>query len=140
MKTLEQVAKAYKKSAAKAIYPGVPYPKYRKTKSSRAYDTGNLLTAIVRNNKPNEMVRKKEKGYDILLEIAPNDARYGYFVHNGTYKMQARPFADIAWNDTDQNLQVALDELAEQEGIDKLLEPMTENIDTFFQGAGFKSS
>jgi NAD-dependent SIR2 family protein deacetylase len=54
--------------------------------------------------------------------------------------MQARPFADIAWNDTDQNLQVALDELAEQEGIDKLLEPMTENIDTFFQGAGFKSS
>lgn len=146
MKSLEQVAKAYKQSAGKAIYPGVPYPKYTKTKSSRAYKTGNLLTSFVRGNKPNEMIRERGQGYVIELDVAPSGAPYGYFVHYGTknkdnsVRMKARPFADIAWENPDEKLQVAIDKLAEETGLEKIVDPMTENIDTFFQAAGFKSS
>lgn len=138
MNSLLQVAKAYKQSAGKAIYPGVPYPEYTKTKSSRAFKTGNLLTAIVRNNIPEKMIQQTDQGYDILLEIAPNDARYGYFVHYGTWKMKKRPFADIAWENPDEKLQVALDEFVKDEAVELILDPITENIETFFTGVGFK--
>ena len=54
MKTLQDVAKAYKQAAGRAIYPGVPYSGY-KTGSSRAFKTGNLLSSFVSSpkNAPN---------------------------------------------------------------------------------------
>lgn len=97
MKSLEQVAKTYKKAIGKAIYPGVPYPQYQKTGRSRAFDTGNLLTQIVRQ----EVKAKKDDSMGVVftIDVGPPKAKYGTYVHYGTYKMQARPFADIATDD-----------------------------------------
>lgn len=97
MKTLEDVAKKYKQTAAQAIYPGFPYSSYSKTRSSKAFKTGNLLSKFVSANSNNSQIgRKIINGFEFTLDIAPDGAKYGQYVHNGTTKMEARPFAEIA--------------------------------------------
>ena len=100
MKTLQDVAKAYKKAAGKAIYPGVPYSGY-KTGTSKAFKTGNLLTKFVSSplNQAATIGRKTMAGYELVLDVSPNGAEYGSYVHFGTRKMKARPFAELATND-----------------------------------------
>jgi len=39
---------------------------------------------------------KDKKSFTLNIDIAPNGAVYGQYVHNGTYKMRKRPFAQIA--------------------------------------------
>jgi hypothetical protein len=130
--TLQEVAKTYKKAVAKAIYPGVSYPRYQKTGRSRAFDTGNLLTQIVRQQ---VKVRKDKKlGMTFTINVAPDDALYGTYVHFGTYKMQARPFAEIGTNDDKFNEQ--LDALME-ENIDEFADQEIEMVFEGFKKAGF---
>ncbi len=89
MKTLQDVAKSFKKAAGKAIYPGVSYSGY-KTGTSKAFKTGNLLSKFVTSpqNAPNQIGRKTINGFELVLEIGPQGAEYGTYVHYGTSKMK----------------------------------------------------
>ena len=138
MKTLQDVAKQYKKSAAQAIYPGFPYPAYQKTRSSKAFKTGNLLTQFVRNNADdNAIARKIVNGYEFTLNVAPQGAEYGRFVHFGTTKMQARPFAQIGAEDS--KFRDVLNEFIQQE-VGDMLQNEVDVITQNFQRAGFQIS
>ena len=70
---------------------------------TRAIDTGNLLKRVKAANTPAKMVKelktKDDYSFEIELDYAPQGAEYGKFVNDGTYKMDARPFADNAIND-----------------------------------------
>ena len=70
---------------------------------TRAIDTGNLLRKVKSANTPNKMVKelktKDSYSFEIELDYAPKGAEYGQYVNDGTYKMDARPFADNAMND-----------------------------------------
>jgi hypothetical protein len=70
---------------------------------TRAIDTGNLLRRVKAANTPKKMVKelktKDDYSFEIELDYAPQGAEYGQFVNDGTYKMDARPFADNAMND-----------------------------------------
>jgi hypothetical protein len=70
---------------------------------TRAIDTGNLLKRVKAVNTPAKMVKelktKDDYSFEIELDYAPQGAEYGKFVNDGTYKMDARPFADNAIND-----------------------------------------
>ena len=70
---------------------------------TRAIKTGNLLRKVKSANTPNKMVKeiktKDSYSFEIELDYAPAGAEYGQFVNDGTYKMDARPFADNAIND-----------------------------------------
>ena len=72
-------------------------------KPTRAIDTGNLLRTVASFNTPQRMVSevktKDTYSFEIELDYAPPGAEYGRFVNDGTYKMDARPFADNAIND-----------------------------------------
>jgi 2',3'-cyclic-nucleotide 2'-phosphodiesterase (5'-nucleotidase family) len=46
-----------------------------------------------------ELKTKDSYSFEIELDYAPQGAEYGQFVNDGTYKMDARPFADNALND-----------------------------------------
>jgi len=97
MKTLKDVAKVYLGEVLRTINPGVPYNSYKQG-SSRAYDTGNLFNRIAGSNQINNIGKlgKDKKSFTLNIDIAPNGAVYGQYVHNGTYKMRKRPFAQIA--------------------------------------------
>jgi len=108
MATLEDVAKTWKKKSAQAIYPGLDSPlakfKGRRTiknfKQSTAFKTGNLLSQFVRKNADaailaTKIVSNNYFRYEFVLDIAPDGAKYGEYVHNGTSKMGERPFARI---------------------------------------------
>lgn len=136
MKTLQDVAKQYKKSAAQAIYPGFPYSPYQKTRSSRAFKTGNLLTQFVRANDA-AIVTQIVNGYEFTLNVAPPGAEYGSFVHFGTSKMQARPFAEIGAED--KKFRDVLDEFIQQE-VGKMLDTESSIMRQNFQRAGFQIS
>ena len=138
MKTLQDVAKQYKKSAAQAIYPGFPYSGYQKTRSSRAFKTGNLLTQFVRANADDTAIaRKIVNGYEFTLDVAPKGAEYGRFVHFGTSKMQARPFAEIGAED--KKFRDVLEEFIQQE-VGEMLQIEVSVITQNFQRAGFQIS
>jgi len=70
---------------------------------TRAIDTGNLLRKVKAVNTPNKMVKelktKDNYSFEIELDYAPQGAEYGQYVNDGTYKMDARPFATNAMND-----------------------------------------
>jgi hypothetical protein len=89
---------------------------------TRAIDTGNLLRKVKSANTPAKMVKeiktKDSYSFEIELDYAPQGAEYGEFVNDGTYKMDARPFADNALNDPTVNsmLDQYYDEL-----VDKLI-------------------
>ena len=138
MKTLQDVAKQYKKSAAQAIYPGFPYSSYQKTRSSRAFKTGNLLTQFVRANADDTTIsRKIVNGYEFTLNVAPPGAEYGSYVHFGTSKMQARPFAEIGAED--KKFRDVLNEFIQQE-VGTMLQNEVDVITQNFQRAGFQIS
>ena len=138
MKTLQDVAKQYKKSAAQAIYPGFPYPAYQKTRSSKAFKTGNLLTQFVRNNADDTAIgRKIVNGYEFTLNVAPQGAEYGRFVHFGTTKMQARPFAQIGAED--KKFRDTLDEFLMGE-LDQMVMKELSGVSQQFKKAGFQIS
>jgi len=142
MKTLQDVAKSFKKAAGKAIYPGMPYSGY-KTGSSKAFKTGNLLSKFVTSplNTPNSIGRKNKvtKGwkYDFILEVGPNGAEYGKYVHYGTSKMRKRPFAEIGADDKEFNK--VLDEFLGQE-VDEVVMEELGTMDAQFRSAGFEVS
>ena len=89
---------------------------------TRAIDTGNLLRKVKSANTPAKMVKelktKDSYSFEIELDYAPQGAEYGEFVNDGTYKMDARPFADNAMLDPTVNsmLDQYYDEL-----VDKLI-------------------
>jgi hypothetical protein len=138
MKTLQDVARAYKQAAGRAIYPGVPYSGY-KTGSSRAFKTGNLLSSFVSSPKNAPAVIGKDiiNGFQLVLEVAPDKASYGTYVHYGTSKMKARPFAEIATNDT--NFQAMLDEYLSDK-VGDFVEEYIGSMDSQWKSAGFQVS
>ena len=72
-------------------------------KPTRAIDTGNLLRKVKAANTPSKMIKelktKDNYSFEIELDYAPDGAEYGRYVNDGTYKMDARPFATNAMND-----------------------------------------
>lgn len=72
-------------------------------KPTRAIDTGNLLRTVASYNTPQRMVKELKTSdtysFEIELDYAPPGAEYGKYVNDGTYKMDARPFATNAMND-----------------------------------------
>ena len=74
---------------------------------TRAIDTGNLLRKVKAANTPAKMIKelktKDSYSFEIELDYAPPGAEYGQFVNDGTYKMDARPFADNALEDPTVN-------------------------------------
>ena len=95
MKTLKDVAKIYKDRALTAINPGVPYTKYKKTGSSKAYKYGKMYKEIASGNRIQTMFQKDKKG-KITFTFNFSAPDYAKYVHDGTRYMQARPFAKIA--------------------------------------------
>lgn len=138
MKTLKDVAKAYKQAALQAINPGVPYKSY-KTGSSKAYRTGNLFNQVNSSNNINSMSKlgRDKKSFTISFDIAPNGAIYGQYVHNGTSKMRKRPFGEIAANST--LVKEAVDDYMNQV-VESELESEFEMLEKRFLKAGFQVS
>jgi hypothetical protein len=70
---------------------------------TRAIKTGNLLKTVASYNTPARMVKElktsDDYSFEIVLDYAPPGAEYGKYVNDGTYKMDARPFATNAMND-----------------------------------------
>jgi hypothetical protein len=139
MLTLQQVGKAYRKEIGKAIYPGVPYSAYKKTGSSRAFKTGNLLTQILKSpqNDINKIGSKTKSGYQFVVNISPSGAEYGRWVHYGTRRMDARPFAAIAANSKD--FKTSIGGLIESD-MDGMVEDLFTSLDNELGKAGFKIS
>jgi hypothetical protein len=138
MKSIKDVSKVYRKQIGKALYPGVPYSAY-KTGSSRAFKTGNLLTQILKSpqNDINQLGSKVKGGYQFVVNIAPNGAEYGRWVHYGTRKMEARPYAEIAANSKEFN-----DSLSELIGddVEFVVQSLFTAFDNEMNKAGFKVS
>ena len=148
MKELKDLAKQYRKSAAEAIYPGLPYPKYQRApksplppnppgQGSRAFASGNLLTKFISSpqNALESIASKIGNGYQIVVNVAPEGAEYGRWVHYGTRKMIGRPFAQIAAEEP-KFLQV-LNEFMQTES-EKMIEGELEKLDDIFNKAGWK--
>ena len=89
---------------------------------TRAIDTGNLLKKVKAANTPAKMIKelktKDDYSFEIELDYAPQGAEYGQYVNDGTYKMDARPFADNAINDP--SVQSMLDQYYD-ELVDKMI-------------------
>ena len=102
MKSLNDIAIAYKDSALRAINPGVPFKgktvRGRAYFNSRAVKDGNLFSQVASSNTIKGMTKlgKDKKSFTLTFNIAPNGAPYGKYVHNGTWKMAPRPFGEIA--------------------------------------------
>jgi hypothetical protein len=112
MRTVEQIANIWKKKAAESIFPGYDSSLVKFTgkrtiknyKQSTAFKTGNLLRQFVAQNANpaiNKIKLKNGESYEIAFVIAPRGAFYGKFVHNGTVKMGARPYMQIARDTTE---------------------------------------
>jgi len=105
MKELRDVAFVYKTLAQTYITNGPWKPAYR---------TGNLYNRIGSYNTPNNMIKQTgDDRYDVSLNFAPDGASYGFFVHQGTSKMVARPFAKLASEDA--TLKNAIDKFFQSE-------------------------
>lgn len=99
MKTLKDVAGLYKTLAQTYMINGPWRP---------AYKTGNLYRQVGDYNTATQMIAEEQGKYTLALTYAPPAATYGKFVENGTWKMEARPFAQTAANSTE--LAQAIDE------------------------------
>ena len=150
MKTLQDLAKQYRKSAAEAIYPGLPYSKYQRGpnsllpenpsgQGSRAFATGNLLTKFITSpqNALDNIIRPIVNGFEIVVDVAPKGAEYGTYVHFGTSKMLPRPFAQIGADDP--KFQTELGLYMEDRAGDFVQEEV-EQMDSMFKKAGFTVS
>ena len=136
--TLQDLSKQYRKSVGQALYPGLPYSGY-KTGSSKAFKTGNLLTKFLTspNNDINRIGSKIKNGYQLVVDIAPQGADYGRWVHNGTRRMNKRPFAELGTEEP--KFQRALDQFLSEE-VEKMVEGQLEILDEEFKKSGFKIS
>jgi len=137
-KSLNDLAIKYRDSALNAINPGVPYSTYKKTGKSKAYKTGNLYKQVLKQNTPQTMVKPfGEDGFQIILNVSPDGATYGQYVHYGTSKMDKRPFGQLALDDPEfmQLFEKVLGEKVE----DKVDEYINE-MDKEFEKSGFKVS
>jgi len=139
MKTLNDVAKAYKTAVLQTINPGVPYKPYYKTGSSKAYKTGNLFNQVNQSNNIRGMIKlgRDRKSFTFSFDIAPNGAVYGQFVHNGTSKMKARPYGEIAANS--KGVKDAIDDYMNKV-VESELETVFETLEDRFLQVGFKVS
>lgn len=150
MKELKDLAKGYRKLAAEAIYPGLPYTKYKRApksplpenpngQGSRAFASGNLLTKFISSpqNALDKIASKVGDGYQLVVQIAPDGAEYGRWVHYGTTRMIERPFAEIAAED--RRFVQMLDEFMETE-TEKKVDGEVKKLDDLFNKAGFKIS
>lgn len=148
MKELKDLAKGYRKLAAEAIYPGLPFTKYKRSpkselpenppgQESRAFASGNLLTKFITSpqNDINKIASKVGNGYQIVVNVAPDGAEYGRWVHYGTRRMIERPFAEIAAED--RRFTQLLDEFMETE-TEKKVDGEIQKLDDMFNKAGFK--
>ena len=99
MKTLKDVAGLYKTLAQTYMINGPWRP---------AYKTGNLYRQVGDYNTATQMIAEEKGKYTLTLNYAPPAATYGKYVQNGTWKMEARPFAEYAANSTE--LAQAIDE------------------------------
>lgn len=131
MKTLKDVAGLYKTLVQKNLTSG----------PTKAYKTGNLYNRISSYNKAENMVTElkgnKSKIYTITINIAPDGAVYGKYVHDGTYKMRARPFAEVAAQDP--QMRKAVDDLVKVE-VNLTLDVFNKEMNERFRDAGFKVS
>ena len=129
MKTLKDIAGLYKTLVQTKLTSG----------PTRAYKTGNLYNRISSYNKSENMVVEEKNGkskkYIITINIAPDGAVYGKYVHDGTYKMMARPFAELAAQDP--QMKKAVDELVNTD-IDVMLSAVNKEMKEKFRKAGFK--
>jgi hypothetical protein len=73
----------------------------------------------------------------VSKNIAPNGADYGRWVHNGTTRMIARPFGELATEDPD--FQKVLDEFLLTQ-VDVYVDGELDMLDTAFNKAGFSVS
>lgn len=150
MKELKDLAKGYRKLAAEAIYPGLPYTKYKRApesplpenpngQGSRAFASGNLLTKFISSpqNAIDKIASKVGDGYQLVVQVAPDGAEYGRWVHYGTTRMIERPFAEIAAED--RRFVQMLDEFMETE-TEKKVDGEVKKLDDLFNKAGFKIS
>ena len=133
MAELIDIARTWKKKAAGAIYPGVDSPlakfkgkrSIKNFKQSTAFKTGNLLRQFVRKNSDAAILATKIVSsnffrYEMILDIAPDGAKYGEFVHNGTSKMGERPYALIGGQD--REVQSLIKEFLDAQVADKVQE------------------
>ena len=140
MKTLNDVAKAYRQAALNAIDPGVPFKgqavRGKSYSNSRARDTGNLFSKVASSNTIKSMTKlgRDRKSFTISFDIAPNGAIYGQYMHNGTWKMGRRPFGEIAANST--LVKEAVDDYMNQV-VESELESEFEMLNKRFLQAGF---
>jgi hypothetical protein len=136
-KSLKDVAKVYKDKSLQAINPGVPYKQY-KTGSSKAYKTGNLFSNIASSNRISNIFKKDKKTDKIVFsfDVAPRGAEYGKYVHNGTWKMKKRPFAEIAAESPE--FKAALDGYINTTVVAGKLDAFFSNIDEEMEKVGVK--
>jgi hypothetical protein len=136
-KSLKDVAKVYKDKSLQAINPGVPYKQY-KTGSSKAYKTGNLFSNIASSNRISNIFKKDKKTDKIVFsfDVAPRGAEYGKYVHNGTWKMKKRPFAEIAAESPE--FKAALDGYINTNVVAGKLDAFFSNIDEEMEKVGVK--
>lgn len=136
-KSLKDVAKVYKDKALQAINPGVPYKQY-KTGTSKAYKSGKLFSSVASDNRISNIFKKDKRTDKVVFsfDIAPRGAEYGKYVHNGTWKMKKRPFAEIAAESPE--FKAALDDYINTNVVMGKLDAFFENIDEQMEKAGVK--
>lgn len=136
-KSLKDVAKVYKDKALQAINPGVPYKTY-KTGSSKAYKSGKLFSSVAADNRISNIFKKDKRTDKVVFsfDIAPRGAEYGKYVHNGTWKMKKRPFAEIAAESPE--FKAALDNYINTNVVMGKLDAFFANIDEQMEKAGVK--
>lgn len=134
-KSLKDVAKVFQTKALQAINPGVPYKSY-KTGSSKAYKTGRLQSSIASRNTIDRMIGESKDKFTFTFNLSPNGAPYGKYVHNGTYKMGKRPFAEIAAESPE--FKKALDDYINTTVVEGKLDGYFEQINERMSKAGVK--
>lgn len=131
MKTLKDIAGLYKTLVQTNLTSG----------PTRAYKTGNLYNRISSYNKAENMVfqekSNKSKTYTITINIAPDGAVYGKYVHDGTSRMMPRPFAEVAANDP--QMKKAVNDLVNAE-VKLTLDAFNKEMNERFREAGFTVS
>ena len=134
-KSLKDVAKVFQTKALQAINPGVPYKSY-KTGSSKAYKTGRLQSSIASTNTIDRMIGESKDKFTFTFNLSPNGAPYGKYVHNGTYKMGKRPFAEIAAESPE--FKKALDDHINTTVVEGMVDGYFEQINERMSKAGVK--
>jgi HK97 gp10 family phage protein len=119
MATLEQVAKSLRDLSQRNVRSGI----------NKAYKTGNLFRKIGSENPVGRMIRETKTSAEIVLDYGPRGALYGRYVHDGTRKMKARPFALQAYDDP--NFQRILDKYIETTFVDSAIKELTIELDKF---------